>query len=467
MFSNDEFPKSNLSELLDKFEQSLTANDNMFFDSEELEGIIEHYIVANKLKLAIKAIYKGEELYPFDSFYYQKRAQVLTLQGKIKEGVEMLETALEKDPSNIDSLFLLGEIYEREKDYTKALSYYLNALENAESSMETLLCIGNCYLMSDRSDQAAIFFEKAASEKEFNEHILADVHFYYDEAKKYRDGIRFFNSVIDESPYNFGAWHFLGLMHQSNGEPTLALNAQDYSLIINENYMPAIYNSALVHYDQKQYKQALKYFLKCLEFGGEDALTRTDIANCYEGINNYQESQKQFRRAIELDEFVTEAWFGLGQSIISNQEDYKEAIPFLEKAFYLEDQDQEYAASLAEAYYKTNQIDKSIDLCTEFIVNNPEEYFGWTLLAKYQLIDCQYREAAELLEDALQYLPDNAHILYYLSAARFILGEKNQAQDALTLALKIDVEKYHLLFEMAPFLEHDSIVQNLIDLYKN
>ncbi len=466
MLNNEDFQESNLNEALDKFENSLRTNTNLFFDSEELEEIIEHYIFSDNLKLATQAVNKGQELYPYDSYYAQKRAQILTLQGKIEEGIKLLKKSLENDPANTETLLMIGEIYERQKEYKTALHFYLKTQKSEENLSEILLCIGNCYLQTSQTKRALHFFDRAAKNKELNEHILGDIHFCFDEAKKTQEGIAFFNGIIDCSPYNFSAWYFLGLLYQAGKKTNLALKAYDYCLVIHDSYMPAYYNSAVLLFEEKNFKQAIKYFNLCLKHGGDDGLIRTDLAACYEQKNRMVEAQKQYRKAIELDEFLSEAWFGLGLSIINNQNNYAEAIPFLEKAFELDGNDQEYAFRLAEAYCYQNRIDQSIEIFRQFVINNSDNWFAWTQLAKYQIIDSQYQEASDTLEKALQYLPENASVLYHLSAAKFILGENQKALDALTLALKINPSKLEILFEIAPFLTHNTAVQDLIDIYQ-
>ena len=86
-FSQEE--NNNLS--LTKFESMLKTNNVLFFDSNEFENIIHHYLNQGKVALAKKAIKLGLEQHPSSITLKLFKVEIFVFEYKLKEANILLD----------------------------------------------------------------------------------------------------------------------------------------------------------------------------------------------------------------------------------------------------------------------------------------------------------------------------------------------------------------------------------------
>ena len=79
---------NNLS--LTRFESMLKTNDILFFDSNEFENIIHHYLDSGKIALAKKAIKLGLEQHPTSVNLQLFKVEILVIENKFTEANNIL-----------------------------------------------------------------------------------------------------------------------------------------------------------------------------------------------------------------------------------------------------------------------------------------------------------------------------------------------------------------------------------------
>ena len=85
---------------LTRFESMLKTNDVLFFDSNEFENIIHHYLENGKISLAKKAIKLGLEQHPSSINLRLFKVEILVIENKFDEPDELLDHLYELEPNN-------------------------------------------------------------------------------------------------------------------------------------------------------------------------------------------------------------------------------------------------------------------------------------------------------------------------------------------------------------------------------
>lgn len=85
---------------LTKFESMLKTNHVLFFDSEEFENIIHHYLNLGKIALAKKAIKLGLDQHPTSINLKLFRVEVFVFEDKLEEADLLLDRLYSLDPQN-------------------------------------------------------------------------------------------------------------------------------------------------------------------------------------------------------------------------------------------------------------------------------------------------------------------------------------------------------------------------------
>lgn len=98
MHLNNDEEENKLS--LSRFESMLKTNKVLFFDSEEFENIILHYLDSGKLNLAKKALKLGLEQHPNSTGLKLVEVELLLFQNKLEAADRLLNEIEILDPQN-------------------------------------------------------------------------------------------------------------------------------------------------------------------------------------------------------------------------------------------------------------------------------------------------------------------------------------------------------------------------------
>jgi len=90
-------------------------------------------------------------------------AEALRAEKKIDEALSYYNQVLERDPTNLVSIFGLGKIYQSKKEYPKAIEYFTKKLNVAPNSSKTELELAKTYEQNKNLDEAITHYKKALS----------------------------------------------------------------------------------------------------------------------------------------------------------------------------------------------------------------------------------------------------------------------------------------------------------------
>ena len=103
MYLDNEEEEYNLS--LSRFESMLKTNKVLFFDSEEFENIILHYLDSGRLNLAKKALNLGLDQHPHSTGLKLVQVELFIFQNKL-ELADRLLNELEEIESNNEEIYI-------------------------------------------------------------------------------------------------------------------------------------------------------------------------------------------------------------------------------------------------------------------------------------------------------------------------------------------------------------------------
>ena len=119
MYLDHEEEDYNLS--LSKFESMLKTNKVFFFDSEEFEEIILHYLDMGKANLAKKALKLGLEQHPKSTGLKLVQIEMLVYDDKLDIAEKMLNELYAIEPTNEEIFIQKANIYSKRDNHEKAV----------------------------------------------------------------------------------------------------------------------------------------------------------------------------------------------------------------------------------------------------------------------------------------------------------------------------------------------------------
>lgn len=123
----------------------------------------------------------------------------------------------------------------------------------------------------------------------------------------------------------------LGYAHQT-GEGAIrdleqALVLYQQALKLDPELVPALFNSGLIYFEQKEYARAEAFFIKTahaarkVRVGAADyeALARNGLGSCYQKKGAKAEAETQFRVALRLNPQLVEAYYNLANLMVEQK----------------------------------------------------------------------------------------------------------------------------------------------------
>ena len=188
----------------------LKTDDVYFFDAEDFEDIIHHYLNQGKVRLAKKAIQLSLEQHPNTTPLKLLEVEVMVFENRLEEAVKQLNQIEEVDGTNEEVYIQRANIYSKKDDHPKAIDYLKKALEIAPDQMDIYALMGMEYLFLDDFEQAKHCFIQCVEDDPEDYASLYNVVYCFEFLEDFEGAIEFLNDYLEQNPYCEVAWHQLG-----------------------------------------------------------------------------------------------------------------------------------------------------------------------------------------------------------------------------------------------------------------
>ena len=112
---------NNFDSPVNKFEQMLKTNSTLFFDVQDFENIIHHYIDSGEINLARKAVSIGLNQHNNNIQLTLLKSELLILDGDIDNSYSLLKEIESIEPNNQEVLIQKATIYSKKNQHGKAI----------------------------------------------------------------------------------------------------------------------------------------------------------------------------------------------------------------------------------------------------------------------------------------------------------------------------------------------------------
>jgi tetratricopeptide (TPR) repeat protein len=267
-------------------------------------------------------------------------------------------------------------------------------------------------------------------------------------------------SIIEKDPYNYQAWYNLGHGYNCIWEYEKAIDALEYSFIVNPEFESAYLDCADTCLQIRNYEKALEIYIEANNKFGPNNELMVNIAHCYIYMNKIGIAKQWLLKAIKIDAYNDEAFFLLGECYSKDSVWYN-AINAYHKAIDLENRREEYYLGLAKAYLAVEDYNKATINFQMATQTGPEETLYWReyicFLIKLGLLD----EAFQVLEEAEEHTY-GADLIYCKAVVYYLMKDKPECMELLEEALLENYDQHILMFDIAPELKLDKDIISMI-----
>lgn len=446
---------------LAKFESMLKTNKVLFFDSEEFEEIILHYLDMGKATMAKKALKLGLEQHPKSTGLKLVQVEMLVYEDKLDQAEKLLNELYAIEPTNEEIFIQKANIYSKRDKHEKAVEFLQIALKYTEDLADVYNLIGMEYLFMDNLELAKANFIKCLEEDFEDQSALYNVVYCFEFLDQNLEAIEYLKTYIDRNPYSEIAWHQSGRLYYGVKDYENAVRAFEFATYIDDEFLGAFMEKGKALERLKRYEEAIESYQRTIELDDPTSYALLRIGKCYEKLGNKVEALKYFNKTVHEDPLLDKGWIAITDFYV-RQKNYQKALFYVNKALAIDDQNRLYWKRFATINKAMNLFEEA-----EFGYRKAVEFGDYQLDTWLFWVDMmqnmgEMNNAVLTLIQASEYFPEECEIEYRLAGLHFSLHEEEKGNFHLSNGLRLNSKHQTILEELFPRVWERPSVQDYI-----
>lgn len=450
---------------LSRFESMLKTNDVYFFDSDEFEEIIHHYLENGKIALAKKATKLGLEQHPAATSLKLFQVEMYIFENELDTAEALLDDLYVLEQSNEEIYIQKANIYSRRDAHKKAINLLEKALEITSDESDVLSLIGMEYLFMEDFENAKYYFMKCLEQDENDYSALYNIIYCFDYLEQNEVAIEYLNDYLNKNPYCEVAWHQLGKQYFILKDYKKALAAFDFAIISDDCFIGAYLEKGKVLEKLKEYEMAIESYSITLGLDDPTSFALLRIGKCYEKLKNNELALQFYSKCVEEDALLDKGWIAI-TDFHFRKKNFQKALYYIEKAINIDTENELYWQRYAKINKRLNLFEEAEHGFRRSIELGNYEMETWLSRCDILIELGEYDAGIKNLIQAAEFYPENAEIEYRLAGLYYILLEDNKAEFHLKNALDLDDQFSLIIEELFPKVFRKQSVQQLINNHR-
>lgn len=450
MFYQDESEDFEEKLSLKKFESMLKTNKILFFDSEEFENIIFHYMDSGKIILAKKALNFAFEQHPNSINLKILQLELLIFENKLDLAEKMANELLKLEPLNDEIYIQKANIFSRKHLHEEAIELLKKALKYTDDLADVYNLIGMEYLFMDDLEKAKKYFILTFDNDSEDENALSNIIYCFEFLEEFEECITFLNGIIDNlNPYSETAWFHKGRMNYILKNYEEALICFDYAIICNDEFIGAIIEKGKTLEKLNKFEDAIESYQSTLELDDPTIYVYLRIGRCYEKLNNYAQAINFYNKTIIEDPLLAKGWYVLSK-FHKRQKNYQEALISIDKAIEIDNSNHKFWKLNAIIHQKMNNSKNAEFAYRKAVELGNSDIDTWLFWADLLIKNEEYKKSIEVLNEAKDFYPNNDLILYRLSGLHYYTNNIVDATELLFSSYKLNPKNKNIIKKLFP-----------------
>lgn len=447
---------------LSKFESMLKTNKVLFFDTEEFEEIILHYLDSGKVALAKKALKLALEQHPKSSGLKLVQVEMLVFEDKLDSAEKLLNELYAIEPTNEEIYIQKANIHSKRDQHDKAISLLKIALKYTDDFADVYNLIGMEYLFMDNLESAKENFIKCLEEDTEDQAALYNVVYCFEFLDQNEQAIDYLTKYIDKNPYSEIAWHQVGRLNYGLKRYEEAIRAFDYATLIDDEFLGAFMEKAKALERIKKYSEAIESYNRTIELDDATSYALLRIGKCYEKLGKKAQALKYFNLTVHEDPLLDKGWIAITDFYV-RQKNFQKALFYVNKALSIDNQNHLYWKRYATINKQMNFFEEA-----EFGYRKAVEYGDYQLDTWLYWVDIlqflgEFDTAIQTLLQASEYYPEEFEVEYRLAGLYYMIHEDKKGKFHLSNGLRLNFSNHTLIQELFPVVWARKAIQNIIN----
>jgi tetratricopeptide (TPR) repeat protein len=369
-----------------------------------------------------------------DSLMAKKRlAEFYILKGDLGKGWAYTHEIAKVQPGDSDAIYFYGRLHLAQKEWARAAEVLFYATREAPSFAFAYYFLGLARLGNNDIAQAQTAFAKALElSPVWLAPRMALARLYLDSGA-YDWAWKESEPILQAQPRNFDILKIAGTARLKKGEAGPALDLFNRAKDINPADASLHFDIGAAYVVQKKYGQALTEFEEALKLDPDRIDALGSIAQVLAGQGNRRGGFERAQQQLAKTKKKAEVYQLLGQLSV-DQQDYENALSYLEKAVASKPDLFSAAHLIASTYMVQKKFDQAIAESEKIIQKNPRAIQSYMLLGMLHDQKQQYDQANRYYKKVLDL--DKNSALAANNLAWNNAQYKGDLDAALTLAQK-------------------------------
>ncbi|HCW64024.1 MULTISPECIES: tetratricopeptide repeat protein [Leeuwenhoekiella] len=446
---NQEHEENNFP--LTRFESMLKTNDVLFFDSDEFENIVNHYLENGKIALAKKAVKLGLDQHPSSSNLKLFKIEILIFENKLDEADHLLAELYELEPQNEEVYIQKANIFSKRDDHKMAIELLETALELTDADADIYSLIGMEYLFMDDFQNAKYSFMKCLEVDEDDYSALYNVIYCFDFLEQHEEAIDYLNMFLDKNPYCEVAWHQVGKQYFDLKNYTKALAAYDFAIISDDTFIGAYFEKGKVLEKLGRYNEAIENYQITLGLDDPTSFAYLRMGKCYQKLHCDDLAIEFFLKTVKEDPLLDKGWIAI-TDFYTKKMDYQNALYYINKAINIDGENVLYWKRYAKINNRLKFYEEAERGYRKTLELGNYELDTWLTRCDILIYLGEYEAAVTNLFEAIEFYPESPQIEFRLAGLYFSLNQDEKGYFHLENALRLEPDYDIILEELFPFV---------------
>ncbi|QRM89693.1 tetratricopeptide repeat protein [Lacinutrix sp. WUR7] len=446
---------------LTKFESMLKTNNVLFFDSEEFENIIHHYLNQGKVALAKKAIKLGLEQHPTSVNLRLFKVEVYIFENELTKADKLLNELHNLEPQNEEIYIQKANIFSKQDNHAKAVDVLISALEFADDTTDLYSLIGMEYLFLDKFEEAKQNFMKCLDQDLEDYSALYNMIYCFDFLDQNEEAIEYLIEYLNTNPYCEVAWHQLGKQYYTIKDYTKALAAYDFAIISDDTFVGAYLEKGKVLEKLKRFEEAIESYTLSLQLDDPTSFALLRIAQCYEKLGKDDLAVQYFYKTVHEDPLLDKGWIAITK-FYNKKKNYNKALYYINKAINIDTENVVYWKLYAKINHRLNFLEEAERGYKKALKLGNYEVDTWIARGDILLKLGEQEAAIYNFLQAAEFHPENAELEYRLGGLYFLQHETEKGTFHLKNAVRNNQEYAFIIEELFPQVFDKPMVKKLL-----
>ncbi len=443
-------PDLMISKLIQEFEHVNSNRTRIQWEEKALLKLINHYERINNFEKALEVIDFALLTFTVKSEFYLHKAQILIALQKPLAAIDILEQALKNNPEDSNLILYKAKAFCTMGEFATALNLIEDIKRSQHKADDVEILLVEAFIQESMKDYDQMFYklQEALKLNPNNTEALEQIWISVEISKKFEESIRLHKELIDNNPYSYLAWYNLGHAYSCLGMYQQALEALDYSYLINPHFEQACMDCAELALQENLFEKALEYFTEASERFGEDSDLSVNIVECLIKLKRFKEAKSKLHKAITQDPYNDELFYYLGECY-SEEKNWTKAIKYYKESLEIDPEREEFHFGIAKVFEMTGNLRKAEFHYRRASYCGQEQSQYWARYISF-LIKNNLPEKAQKALLKSDKVSTGADLLYCKAAFHYLQGDEKKTISILEEALVDDFPQRHIFEELAP-----------------